>query len=144
MDILGVRHGQSDRPDLTGIASLAQNRGFSQIRITGYPWIRRVHPISMILTDDERSYRFDVRQFHRMMAAAIFNDQNIGLVAGQIYAMTDFPPPIFAVGRLHEALRALLSRDEWTIWEEKPMLIGCCWAPPSRIIPLDQRATRPQ
>jgi hypothetical protein len=82
-----------------------------------------------LLTNAQRSYHFDVRQFHRMMAAGIFDDQKVELVAGKIYAMTDLPPHIFAVGRLHETLRAVLLRDEWTIREEKPVLIGRYWAP---------------
>jgi len=45
-----------------------------------------------LLTNAERSYRFDVRQFHRMMAAGIFEDQKVELVAGKIYPMTDLPP----------------------------------------------------
>jgi Uma2 family endonuclease len=76
-----------------------------------------------------RSYHFDVRQFHRMMAAGIFPDQKVELVAGKIYAMTDLPPHSFAIGRLHEALRALLPPDGWTIREEKPLLIGRYSAP---------------
>ena len=64
-----------------------------------------------------------------MMAAGIFEDQKVELVAGKIYAMTDLPPHTFAVGRLHEALRAMLPRDRWTIREEKPILIGRYWAP---------------
>jgi hypothetical protein len=63
------------------------------------------------------------------MVAGIFDDQKVELVAGKIYAMTDLPPHIFAVGRLHEALRAVLLREEWTIREEKPVLIGRYWAP---------------
>ena len=53
-----------------------------------------------LLTNAERSYHFDARQFHRMMAAGIFTDQKVELVAGKIYAMTDLPPHTFAVGRL--------------------------------------------
>ena len=64
-----------------------------------------------------------------MMAAGIFDDQKVELVAGKIYAMTDLPPHTFAVGRLHEALRAVLPREQWTIREEKPVLIGRYWAP---------------
>ena len=52
-----------------------------------------------LLTGAERSYRFDVRQFHRMMASGIFDDQKVELVAGKIYPMTDLPPHVFAVGR---------------------------------------------
>jgi Uma2 family endonuclease len=85
--------------------------------------------MTTLLTSAERSYRFDVRQFHRMMAAGIFDDQKVELVAGKIYPMTDLPPHVFAVGRLHEALRAFLRRDHWSIREEKPILIGRYWAP---------------
>lgn len=85
--------------------------------------------MSTLLTDAEKSYRFDVRQFRRMMALGIFDDQKVELVAGRIFPLTDLPPHVFAVGRLHEALRAMLSRDSWTIREEKPILIGRHWAP---------------
>jgi hypothetical protein len=85
--------------------------------------------MTTLLTVAGRSYRFDVRQFHRMMAAGIFEDQKVELVAGKIYTMTDLPPHAFALGRFHEGLRALLSRDAWTIREEKPILIGRFWAP---------------
>ena len=85
--------------------------------------------MTTLLTVAERSYRFDVRQFQRMLAAGIFEDQKVELVAGKIYTMTDLPPHTFALGRFHEGLRALLSRDAWTIREEKPILIGRFWAP---------------
>jgi hypothetical protein len=64
-----------------------------------------------------------------MMAVGIFDDQKVELVAGKIYLMTDLPPHTFAVGRLHNALRAAIAPDEWTIREEKPVLIGRYWAP---------------
>src|SRR5260370_41287577 len=85
--------------------------------------------MSGLFTNAERSYRFGLRQSPRMMAAGIFDDQKGELVAGKIYAMTDLPPHTFAVGRFHEALRAMLPGDEWTIREEKPVLIGRYWAP---------------
>jgi Uma2 family endonuclease len=81
------------------------------------------------VTNAERRYHFDVRQFRRMLAAGIFDDQKVELVGGVIYPMTDLPPHTFAVGRLHETLRAMLPRDAWTIREEKPVLIGRFWAP---------------
>jgi hypothetical protein len=82
-----------------------------------------------LLTNAARSYPFDVRQFHRMTAAGIFDDQKVELVGGTIYALTDLPTHTFGVGRFHEGLRALLPRDVWTIREEKPILIGRYWAP---------------
>lgn len=82
-----------------------------------------------LLTSAERSYHFDVRQFHRMLAAGIFGDQKVELVAGKIYPMTDLPPHTFAVGRLYRALLAILAEAMWTIREEKPVLIGRYWAP---------------
>ena len=94
-----------------------------------------------LLTNAQRSYPFDVRQFHRMMAAGIFHDQKVELVAGKIYPMTDLPPHTFAVGRMHESLRAVLPRDKWTIREEKPVLIGRYWAP-SRTLRCCAEATR--
>jgi hypothetical protein len=64
-----------------------------------------------------------------MMASGIFDDQKVELVAGKIYPMTDLPPHVFAVETFHEALLAMLSRESWTIREEKPLLIGRYWAP---------------
>ncbi len=87
-------------------------------------------------TNAARSYPFDVRQFQRMMVAGIFDDQKVELVAGKVYPMTDLPPHTFAVGRFHEALRAMLLRDVWTIREEKPLLIGRYWAPKPDIMVL--------
>ena len=82
-----------------------------------------------LLTGAERSYRFDVRQFHRMMASGIFDDQKVELVAGKIYPLIDLPPHTFAVERLHRALRELLPGEHWTIREEKPILMNRYWAP---------------
>ncbi len=82
-----------------------------------------------LVTSAKLSYRFDVRQFRRMMAAGIFDDQKVELVAGKIYVMTDLPPHTFAVGRLFRALLAMLAADAWTVREEKPVLIGRFWAP---------------
>jgi Putative restriction endonuclease len=82
-----------------------------------------------ILTDAARSYRFDVRQFRRMMIAGIFENHKVELVAGKIYVMTDLPPHTFALETFREALRVMLSRGQWTIREEKPVLMGQFWAP---------------
>jgi hypothetical protein len=82
-----------------------------------------------VVTSAKRSYRFDVRQFRRMMAAGIFDDQKVALVAGKIYVLTDLPPHTFVVENLHKTLLAMLPRDHWTIREEKPILIGRYWAP---------------
>ena len=35
-----------------------------------------------LLTNARQSYRFDVRQFHRMVNAGVFGDQKVELVAG--------------------------------------------------------------
>ncbi|MGC8643898.1 MAG: Uma2 family endonuclease [Isosphaeraceae bacterium] len=85
--------------------------------------------IATLLTDARRSYRFDVRQFHRMMASGIFGDQKVELVAGRVFPLTDQPPHVFAVGRVRKALDSMLSSALWTIREEKPILIGRHWAP---------------
>jgi Uma2 family endonuclease len=82
-----------------------------------------------LVTSAERSYLFDVRQFHRMMAAGIFDDQKVELVAGKVYVMTDLPPHTFAVGRLFKLLLAMLAEVEWTVRAEQPILIGRYWAP---------------
>jgi Putative restriction endonuclease len=85
--------------------------------------------IATLLTDARRSYRFDVRQFQRMMASGIFGDQKVELVAGRVFPLTDQPPHVFAVETIHDCLRAVLAQDRWTIREEKPILIGRFWNP---------------
>jgi hypothetical protein len=64
-----------------------------------------------------------------MMTAGVIEHQKVELVAGRIYAITDLPAHTSAVETFHEALRAMLPRDRWTIREEKPVLIGRYWAP---------------
>jgi hypothetical protein len=86
-------------------------------------------PMIRLGADARQSYRFDVHQFRRMSAAGVFDDQKVELVAGRIYPLTDLPPHVFAVGRLHEALRGMFPRDQWTIREEKPILVSRFWAP---------------
>jgi hypothetical protein len=39
--------------------------------------------MTRLLTTAERSFRFDIRQFRRMLAAGIFEDQKVELVAGK-------------------------------------------------------------
>jgi hypothetical protein len=56
--------------------------------------------MTRLSTDTDRSDRFNVRQFHRMLNAGLFKDQKVELVAGRIYPMTDLPAHTFAVGRL--------------------------------------------
>jgi hypothetical protein len=81
------------------------------------------------LTGAARSYRFDVRQFRRMMAAGVFKDQKVELVAGRIYDMTDLPPHTFALGRLLRGLLVMFAADQWTVRQEQPVLLGRFWAP---------------
>ncbi len=80
-------------------------------------------------TSAERSYRFDVRQFRRMMAAGVFEDQKVELVGGRIYVMTDLPPHTFALRRLHREFLGMFAQDEWTVGQEQPVLMGRFWAP---------------
>jgi hypothetical protein len=82
-----------------------------------------------LLADARHSYRFDVRQFRRMSAAGIFDDQKVELVAGRVYLLKDDPPHIFAVEQLHDGLCLMFPRDRWTIREEKPILISRLWSP---------------
>jgi hypothetical protein len=82
-----------------------------------------------LLTSAKRSYLFDVRQFRRMMAAGVFGDHKVELVAGKIYPMTDLPSHTFAVGRLYRALLAMLAEALWAVRAEQPVLIGRYWAP---------------
>jgi len=46
----------------------------------------------------DRSYRFSVRQFQRMLASGVFKDQKVELVAGRIY-----PIPCYLIVRLRGA-----------------------------------------
>jgi hypothetical protein len=89
-----------------------------------------------LVTSAERSYRFEVRQLRRMMAAGIFDDQKVELVAGKIYVMTDLPPHTFAVWRFLKALLAMFAEAEWTVRGEQPILIGRYWAPKPDIVVL--------
>jgi hypothetical protein len=82
-----------------------------------------------LLTDAARSYRFDVRQFHRMLTTGVFTDQKVELVAGRVFPMTKRPPHIFAVESLHDLLRPILPADRWTIREEKPISFSRFWEP---------------
>jgi hypothetical protein len=82
-----------------------------------------------LMTDAARSYRFDVRQFRRMMAAGVFADQKVELVAGRVFPVTDRPPHISAVENLHDAIRPMLPSDRWTIREEKPVSFSRFWEP---------------
>jgi Uma2 family endonuclease len=82
-----------------------------------------------VMTSAARSYRFDVRQFRRMMAAGVFQDQKVELVAGRIYVMTDLPPHTFAIGRLIRGLLVMFAVDQWTVRQEQPVLLGRFWAP---------------
>jgi hypothetical protein len=79
--------------------------------------------------DATRSYRFDVRQFRRMMATGVFKDQKVELVAGRIFPMTELPPHTFALGRLYRALILLVPGASWTVFGEAPVLFGRYWAP---------------
>src|SRR5690349_9866930 len=82
-----------------------------------------------LTTDAARSYRFDVRQFRRMMAAGVFKDHKVELVAGRVFPMTNLPPHISAVENLHESLRPMVPADRWTIREEKPVSFSRFWEP---------------
>jgi hypothetical protein len=82
-----------------------------------------------ITTDATRSYRFNVRQFRRMMATGVFKDQKVELVAGRVFLMTDQPPHTFALSRLYRALILLVPGTSWTVFGEAPVLFGRYWAP---------------
>jgi hypothetical protein len=82
-----------------------------------------------LLTDAARSYRFDVQQFHRMLAVGVFTDQKVELVAGRVFPMTKRPPHISAVENLHDALQPIVPSDRWTIREEKPISFSRFWEP---------------
>jgi hypothetical protein len=47
--------------------------------------------MTRLLTNGKRSNHFDIRHFHRTMAAGIFDDQKVDLVAGKIDRQRERP-----------------------------------------------------
>lgn len=75
-------------------------------------------------------YRLTVRQFETMIDAGIFRDEDsVELLGGLlIKQMTKDDPHDFAVMELAERLRDLLKPD-WTVREEKSVVLGRFWRP---------------
>ena len=65
--------------------------------------------MAVLLTSPARSYRFDVRQSHRMMAAGIFEDHKVELVGGRFTVRLNGPDTIVEV-RTGLSVRGIAAR----------------------------------
>jgi Uma2 family endonuclease len=77
-----------------------------------------------------RVYRFNVRQFEKMIEAGILTeDDRVELLGGVLAEqMTKYPPHNFTVGRLGKLLHSLVSPG-WIVREEKSVILGRDWWP---------------
>jgi Uma2 family endonuclease len=75
-------------------------------------------------------YRLTVRQYLKMIDAGIFrDDDHVELLGGHLVdKMTKKDPHNFAVGELAEMFRDAL-RPDWTVREEKSVVLGRFWRP---------------
>ena len=74
-------------------------------------------------------YRFDVPAFDTLCAAGTFGDRKVELLNGLLVMMTSGPAHDNAVTALAERLRELLPRTDWTVREEKPVVLSRRWKP---------------
>ncbi len=74
-------------------------------------------------------YRFTVSKFNRLAATGVFEDDRVELLGGVPTMMTTCPPHDYAVTRLGDFLEDCLSRERWTVREEKPIHLGRFWQP---------------
>jgi len=75
------------------------------------------------------AYRVSVPKFDRMAAAGFFGDDHVELLDGILTMMATGPAHDYAVTRLGDFFEDLLSRDRWTVREEKPLQLGRFWKP---------------
>ena len=74
-------------------------------------------------------YRFTVSKFNRLAATGVFDDDRVELLGGVPTMMTTCPPHDYAVTRFGDFLEDCLSRERWTVREEKPIRLGRFWQP---------------
>lgn len=78
---------------------------------------------------DTSVYRVSVPKFETMIASGAFGEDRVELLGGILTMMTTSPEHDHAVIALGEELRDRLSRETWTVREEKPILLGAFWRP---------------
>jgi Uma2 family endonuclease len=74
-------------------------------------------------------YRLNVRRFDKMCADGMFGDRKVELLNGLLIMMTSGPPHDTAVIAMGDALEARLSKKDWTVREEKPLVLSTRWKP---------------
>jgi Uma2 family endonuclease len=74
-------------------------------------------------------YRFDVPAFDRLCAAGTFEDRKVELLNGLLVMMTSGPAHDNAVTALGDRLEELLPKNDWTVREEKPVVLSRRWKP---------------
>jgi Uma2 family endonuclease len=72
-------------------------------------------------------YRLDVRRFDKMLAADLFGDRKVELLNGLLIMMTTGPAHDFVVTALADTLRGRLDKTEWSVREEKPVVLSPRW-----------------
>ena len=74
-------------------------------------------------------FRFDVPGFDALCAAGTLGDRKVELLNGLLVMMTSGPAHDNAVTALGDRLEELLPRDDWTVREEKPVVLSRRWKP---------------
>jgi len=74
-------------------------------------------------------YRFDVPTYDALCASGTFGDRKVELLNGLLVMMTSGPAHDNAVTALGDRLEELLPREDWTVREEKPVVLSRRWKP---------------
>ena len=74
-------------------------------------------------------YRFDVPAYDTLCASGTFGDRKVELLDGLLVMMTSGPAHDNAVTALGDKLEELLPRTDWTVREEKPVVLSRRWKP---------------
>jgi Uma2 family endonuclease len=74
-------------------------------------------------------YRFTVRAFDALCDSGRFGDRKVELLNGLIAMMATGPPHDYAVTAMGNRLEELLPKTDWTVREEKPIVLSKWWKP---------------
>ncbi|WP_165223440.1 Uma2 family endonuclease [Aquisphaera insulae] len=74
-------------------------------------------------------YRLDVAGYDALGAAGTFADRKVELLNGLLVMMTTGPAHDNAVTALGDLLRERLPKSDWTVREEKPLILSRHWKP---------------
>jgi Uma2 family endonuclease len=74
-------------------------------------------------------YRFDVPAFDTLCASGTFGDRKVELLDGLLVMKPSGPAHDNAVTALGDRLEDLLPRQNWTVREEKPVVLSRRWKP---------------